>query len=174
MKADKNGIVVRRRGLIIIGYQGIGKTTHAGKDNCVDLESSLFYLDGKRPERWWVYYCEVALSLANQGYTVFTSSHKEVRDYLFTASLPEHVGKVCVFCPTKLMKDEWIQRLEGRYKRTGSRKDYRALMNAKERFEENIVELVTDSSEHGIPVYQPSAMDYDLDDYIFFMRKKYC
>ena len=47
-------------------------------------------------------------------------------------------------------------------------------MNAKERFEENIVELVTDSSEHGIPVYQPSAMDYDLDAYIYLMRKKYC
>ena len=70
----------------MIGYQGIGKSSCAGKNDCIDLESGSFWVDGKRAEEWYIPYCQIAMHLANQGYTVFTSSHKVVRDQL--ASMP--------------------------------------------------------------------------------------
>ena len=68
------------------------------------------------------------------------------------------------------MKEEWIQRLQERYDRTGLFKDYKALMNAKERYDENIVELVNSP----FPVYQPAAIDYDLRNYIYKIEFDWC
>lgn len=162
--------MTKNKGLIVIGYQGIGKSTHAGNDNCIDLESSNFYVLGKRDDNWFIPYCHIAIHLANQGYTVFVSSHKEIRDYLRTAYLPDNVGNVCVFCPATFMKEDWIAKLEDRYSQTKLTKDYRAMMNAKERYTENILELMNS----GFPVYQPSSMDYDLKSYISKMRNDWC
>ena len=158
------------KGLIIIGYQGIGKSTIAGKFGCIDLESGNFWVGDKRADDWYIPYCQTALDLANQGYTVFTSSHKVVYEYLASVPLPENVGKVIIFCPPTILRDEWIKRLEERYKRTGLAKDYKAMMNAKDRFTENIIELVN----CGLPVIQPSAMDYSLPMYVRYARKKWC
>ena len=69
--------------MIIIGYQGIGKSSVSGADSgCIDLESSNFWNEGVRADDWYIYYCNIALDLSKQGFTVFTSSHKEVREYL--------------------------------------------------------------------------------------------
>ena len=69
--------------MIIIGYQGIGKSTLANCNlNYVDLESSNFYIDGKRADDWYKPYCKIAEHLSQQGYYVFVSSHKVVRDEL--------------------------------------------------------------------------------------------
>ena len=69
----------KKKGLIIIGYQGIGKSTAAKHiPNSIDLESSLFKIDNKRHEDWYMVYAKIAVNLARQGYIVFTSSHKKV------------------------------------------------------------------------------------------------
>ena len=47
------------KGLIVIGYQGIGKSSIGGKYNCIDLESSNFYIDDKRDNDWYKIYCNI-------------------------------------------------------------------------------------------------------------------
>lgn len=159
------------KGLIIIGYQGIGKSSCAGKNNCIDLESSNFFIGDERIENWHIIYCQIAMHLANQGYTVFTSSHKAVYEYFKTMPLLPNVAKIVVFCPDSRYKEEWIERLQERYNRTGLVKDYKALMNAKERYKENIIELVN----CGLPVVQPAySVDYDLNDYVHRMQVDWC
>lgn len=158
------------KGLIIIGYQGIGKSSIAGKYNCIDLESGNFWVDGQRADDWYAPYCEMAMDLANQGYVVLTSSHKVVYEYLAKAIRPENIGNIIIFCPPRTLKNEWIQRLKERYERTRTVKDYKALKNAEDRFDENIIELCS----CGLPVIQPSAMDYDLRDYVYYARHKWC
>ena len=158
------------KGVIIIGYQGIGKSSCAGIERCIDLESSNFFIGDRRGEDWFIPYCQIAMNLANQRYVVMTSSHKVVRDTFETMPKLENVGEVVVFCPTRSMKEEWIQRLQERYDRTGLFKDYKALMNAKERYDENIAELVNSP----FPVYQPEAIDYDLRNYIHKIEFDWC
>ena len=98
------------KGLVIIGYQGIGKSSLAGWNKCIDLESGNFFVGNKRADDWYIPYCQTALNIANQGYTVFVSSHKEVREFLSTAPLPENVARVVVICPRRTLRDEWIKR----------------------------------------------------------------
>lgn len=156
------------KGLIIIGYQGIGKSSLAGWSKCVDLESGNFFVGGKRADDWHIPYCQIAMNVANQGYTVFTSSHKAVCEQFLSMPRLENVAEVAIFCPRRSMRDEWIERLYLRYAKTGLEKDYKALMNAKERFEDNIVELCS----CGLPVIQPSAMNYNLKDYVYKLQRK--
>lgn len=159
------------KGLIVIGYQGIGKSTIAGRYKSIDLESSNFFVGDKRADDWYIPYCQTALSLANQGYVVLTSSHKAVVDcFKATAPLPKNVGAVIVICPTRTLKDEWIKKLEDRYEKTHTARDYKALMNAKDRYNENIVELCS----CGLPVIQINAMDYRLSGYITLAKSKWC
>ena len=160
------------KGLIVIGYQGIGKSTLAGWCNCVDLESSDFYVDGQRNENWYKIYCNIALNIANQGFVVFTSSHKEVRDYFyqFLNNLPHNVGNIVIFCPQTLQKKDWIDRLQERYDKTKSEKDKRALLNATEKYEENIYDL----THCGFVYYQPKSINYNLKNYIEKMREQWC
>ena len=156
------------KGVIIIGYQGIGKSSLGGKYNCIDLESGNFFIGDKRADDWYIPYCQTAMSLAEQGFTVFVSSHKAVVDFLKNVPLPENVSGVVIFCPQLWMKDEWIKRLEERYLRTGLWKDQKALLNAKDRYTENIIELISS----GLPVFQPYALDYDLKGYVAMIRSK--
>lgn len=60
--------------MIYSGYPGIGKSTIAGKYNCIDLESSNF---GKE-SGWEKIYCQVAKDLSDQGYNVFVSTRKQL------------------------------------------------------------------------------------------------
>lgn len=155
------------KGLIIIGYQGIGKSSLAGWSKCIDLESGNFFIGDKRADDWYIPYCQIAMNLANQGYTVFTSSHKEVCEQLRTMPLMENVAKVVIICPPRFMREYWIERLQERYDKTQLNKDYKALMNAKNRFEENIAEL----HRYGFPVIQPKAEDYNLKDYVYMLQQ---
>lgn len=142
--------------MIVIGYQGIGKSTLAGKNyKFIDLESGNFWVDGKRADDWYKPYCQIAEHLSQQGYTVFTSSHEVVRKQLENSK-----ETVVVVYPSIELKDSWIDRLELRYQCSGLDKDYKALMNAKDRFEENIKEL----SESNI-MYKIALIDmkYDLE-----------
>lgn len=141
--------------MIVIGYQGIGKSTLASKDiYYIDLESGNFWIDGKRADNWYKLYCKIAEHLSEQGYVVFVSSHEVVRKQLEDST--EHV--VLVY-PSIELKDQWINKLEKRYQRSGLEKDYKALMNAKDRYIENIQELELSDIEHKICL---AHMDYDL------------
>ena len=126
--------------MIIIGFQGIGKSSLARSSaNVIDLESGCFWKGNYRPDDWYVYYCQMAIDLSEQGNTVFTSSHQVVRDYL--ASLPKN-ELIAVCYPSLELKDEWIEKLRVRYERTQLQKDYKAWMNAVDRYDDNIRELM--------------------------------
>ena len=124
--------------MIIIGYQGIGKSTLTKEcKGYIDLESRNFWWNKQRPHDWYIYYCQIAEDLSKQGYIVFVSSHKEVREFLKNSK-----EKVIVIFPSILKKDEWIKKLKNRYDRTGKEKDYKAWKNAEDRYIENIDELM--------------------------------
>lgn len=146
--------------MIIIGYQGIGKSTLASRDICyIDLESGNFWVDGKRAEDWYKPYCQIAEHLSQQGYAVFTSSHEVVRERLKNST-----ETVVIVYPAVELKDEWIAKLEKRYQESGLEKDYKALMNAKDRYAENIQELENCGIPYKIVL---RSIDYDLDEVIY-------
>lgn len=143
--------------MIIIGYQGIGKSTLAGKHNCIDLESGNFFVDGVRDENWYKMYVQIATHLSEQGYIVFVSSHKVVREELANV----HQSVWCVF-PQHQLKYQWIAKLEERYKKTKLPKDERAYLNAKECYSQNVEDLATDI----FATCAIGTMDYSLIDII--------
>lgn len=152
--------------MIIIGYPGIGKSSiSCAENNCIDLDSSNFWYNDKRDEWWYVYYCNLAVDLSNQGFTVFVSSHKEVRDYLL--NFIDKTTIICIF-PEPYLKDKWIEKLENRYEKKPSVKNYEALMNAKDRFEENVNEM----RASGYLYYGISDMDYNLLDIVKYLREQ--
>lgn len=142
--------------MIVVGYQGIGKSTLAGRDRrFIDLESSNFWVDGKRADDWYKPYCQIAKHLSQQGYIVFTSSHEVVR-----RQLEGSTETVVVVYPSPVLKDAWVDKLKERYCRDGSDKNFKALMNAKDRYEENIKELDTCNLPYKIML---TRIDYDLE-----------
>lgn len=144
--------------MIVIGYQGIGKSTLAGRDNkFIDLESGNFWIDGKRADDWYKPYCKIAEHLSQQGYIVFTSSHEVVRKQLENSS-----EIVIAVYPSLELKDKWIDKLEKRYEKSGLEKDYKALMNAKDRYEENIIEI-DEFCKDSMYRLVLTGMDYDLE-----------
>lgn len=146
--------------MIVIGYQGIGKSTLVKDNNSyIDFESSNFKINGERPEGWERMYCEAALDLSRQGHVVFTASHKCIRDYL-----KEHRGSevVLIVAPSVDLKDQWLEKLRNRFKETGLLKDSLALLNAEDCFDENIKEM---QSYAGVfPFYEITDMGYKLCD----------
>ena len=140
--------------MIVIGYQGIGKSTLANNDlRFVDLESGNFWVDGKRAEDWYKPYCQIAEHLSKQGYIVFTSSHEVVRNQLKNSE--EHV--ICCV-PALHLKEEWIKKLKDRYEESGLDKDYKAFMNAEDRYTENITEI----ANSGFSILWLNTMEYNL------------
>jgi len=146
--------------MIIIGYQGIGKSTF-----CETYGTSLRYLDlesglmkdpmngNKRWDNWAEIYCNIALSLSGQDYMVFVSSHKAVQDIL-----AESKDEVIAIYPSKTIKDEWIKKLLERYKRTCLKKDEIAWIDAKANFDSEI-DILENSPFVKATIY---SMDYDL------------
>lgn len=145
--------------MIIIGYQGIGKSTLAGKNNFIDLESGNFWVNGKRADWWYIPYCQIAEHLSKQGYTVFTSSHEVVRKQLENSN-----EDVYVIFPSLELKDDWIAKLKERWQNSQLEKDYKAYMNAVDRYEDNIKELMSECpSIKKIPI---TNIDYNLKEII--------
>lgn len=154
--------------MIVIGYQGIGKSTLAGRNNrFIDLESGNFWVDGKRADDWYKPYCQIAEHLSQQGYIVFTSSHEVVRK-----QLENSCEAVAIVYPSIELKDEWIAKLEKRYEETGLDKDYKALMNAKDRYEENIKELSESNCGYQMCKMALTKMDYDLEAAIIHLKNE--
>lgn len=146
--------------MIIVGYQGIGKTSLSKrKGGIIDLESSNFFVDGKRAENWHKVYCNIAIHLAEQNYHVFVSSHEIVRKEL---NVRGYSDKAIVY-PSLKLKDAWIAKLQSRYEQSRTlqekEKNYKAYMNAVESYEENIRALM---GETEFKHYVITAIDYDL------------
>ena len=146
--------------MIVIGYQGIGKSTLATKSlRYIDLESSSFWFDDPETKQrvrhgnWYEVYCNVAEDLSRQGYTVFVSSHQPVRERL---SRSDEYVITCV--PSLDLKDKWIEKLRLRYENSGLEKDYKAYMNAIDGFTENVTEIM----RSGFDVLEIKDMNYDL------------
>lgn len=127
--------------MIIVGYQGIGKSTAAGKNGVIDLESGNFFIENEngesvRSDDWYKIYANIADHLSKQGYVVMTASHKVFRDYMDEKGI-EYI----TMSPSVELKDAWIKKLEDRYNQTNLIKDYKALMNAKDKYVENVTDL---------------------------------
>lgn len=154
--------------MIVIGYQGIGKSSLAGRNNrFIDLESGNFWVDGKRADDWYKPYCQIAEHLSQQGYIVFTSSHEVVRKQLENSSETIVVAYPCID-----LKDAWIEKLERRYAESGLEKDYKALMNAKDRYEENIKELIEYCHKHHAHRLALIMMNYDLEAALIHLKNE--
>lgn len=145
--------------MIIVGYQGIGKSTMAKNvDNCIDLESSNFFVDGKRDEDWYKVYVNIAKHLSDQDNIVFMSSHKIVREYLNEQNID-----FTVVCPSLELKEKWLKKLKYRYNVTGKNKDYKAWQNAEVGYDEQIKDLMQERD-----VVSLNDMEYNLEDYCHF------
>lgn len=153
------------KGLIICGYPGIGKSSCAGWNGAIDLESSTFSQE-MGMMNWIPLYVKTAIQLAEQGFTVFISTHREVRRYL--ASNPSKIP-VVIFCPKVEWKEQWIQRLQARYDQSKDSKDLRALKHVQD-FWDKIPEMIKEAREAKIPVIQPAELDYNLKSYIYWLQ----
>ena len=152
--------------MIVVGYQGIGKSTLAGRDyKYIDLESGNFWIDGERADDWYKPYCKIAEHLSEQGYIVFVSSHEVVRQYLVENSRE----LVVLVYPSTLLKSAWIDKLEQRYAKSGLEKDYKALTNAKYSYVENIKELQESCIEYKLEINKPS---YDLESMLIHLKNQ--
>ena len=151
--------------MIVIGYQGIGKSSLAGRDRkFIDLESSNFLVDGRRADEWYKPYCQIAEHLSQQGYIVFTSCHEEVREQLNNST------EVVVLCyPSLKLKDMWIDKLENRYRDDPSDKNYRALKYAEANYDNNITALMNSKFNFKMELKNP---DYDLEASIIHFRNR--
>lgn len=150
--------------MIVIGYQGIGKSTLAkNKAGYIDLESGCFWRDGIRIDDWYIYYCQIAEHLSRQGNVVFVSSHKPVREYLKSSN----ERAICIY-PSILLSEEWKKKLKDRYEKTKLTKDYKVWMNAEDMYRVNISEIMM----CGIPHIEINHMDYDLDEMIIGVIKR--
>ena len=141
--------------MIIIGYQGIGKSSLSNPYlGYIDLESSNFKVDGIKIEGWQKIYCNIAKHLSCQGFKVFVSSHIEVRKELRDCN-----EEVVIIYPNLKLKDEWIDKLRKRYIETHSNKDHNALLDAELFYENKIKSLMKEDSFDHIVI---DNMNYSL------------
>lgn len=148
--------------MIIIGFPGVGKSsvanpTHSSKQftGYIDLESSNF----TKTDGWEDIYCKVALDLSQQGYDVFVSSHKQVRDYLAKFQGEDDIIEVF---PEADLHDIWIERLTKRYNRTREEKHRKALEYMSESYYSAVADMENDRIERKIILDEESHIN-DLD-----------
>ena len=152
-------------GKVVVGYQGIGKTTYAASHHmAIDLESSNFKNDRTHYEDWHIIYCRMAISLAKQGYIVFVSSHDEVVKELTRYDIKnDNECKIVIITPCYRLEKEWVERLKQRWNNTKKKKDYIAYKDAEENFHTEIYLLALQYDFMYIPI---KTMDYDLNKII--------
>lgn len=155
--------------MIVVGYQGIGKSTASHMSGeFVDLESGSFWVDGNRDANWARIYINIAEHLHAQGYIVLVSSHESVRNTLLSDIAEGVIPKSSVYCifPDKSLRREWISKLELRYNSSQLEKDKKAYLNAVDRFEENIEEI----ANCGLYNYRITSNSYNLCDILRYLR----
>ena len=146
-------------GKIIVGYPCIGKTSIAGENNVIDLDSSTFKNEqGIRHENWTEIYINVAWSLAKQGYTVFVSSHFLVTNELKRRHLP-----FSIICPSLDLYEDWICRALSRFEKSSSEKDLLAFHRIRDYYKTDIEALI---NMEGVTRTIIHSTDYNLTDLI--------
>lgn len=146
--------------MIIVGYQGIGKSSVARNNlSFIDLESSSFFVNGRRDFDWYVVYAQIAERLSKQGYTVFVSSHQVLRDWLASST-----EKVVEIYPSHEIKEDWLRRLKYRLIINPSEKNKRAYEGAVGYYDANIDSFEEDRGHY---LYMElRTVNYKLEDVI--------
>ena len=147
-------------GLIVIGYQGIGKTSvvkNGLSHRAIDFESSLFEINNKRIDDWCSIYCKQAASIAKQGFIVLISSHQCVREEL--ANYDKDGFAIVTITPSYSLKDAWIDKLKNRYKADPCERNLAAWKNAESNFTNDIANIASECTFSHIFI---NSMDYDL------------
>lgn len=146
--------------MIIIGFPGIGKSSvtraYDGDTNTtsyIDLESSNFVKD----ENWVKEYCDIAIDLELQGYNVFVSSHKAVREYL--AEKQDIFSDIIEVFPSKELRIDWLNRLESRYMKCKTAKNERALNYMRNNFDTAVDEMEHDAIIHKVRITKENMND---------------
>ena len=161
--------------MIIIGFPGIGKSSvtraYDGDTNTtgyIDLESSNFVKD----DNWVKEYCNLAIDLDLQGYNVFVSSHKAVREYL--AEKQDIFPDIMEVFPSKEMCTEWLNRLESRYVKCKTDKNERALNYMRNNFDTAVDEMERDAIIHKVRITKENMNDLKkaMSDYWDGRRSK--
>ena len=148
--------------MIIIGFPGIGKSSvtraYEGNTNTtgyIDLESSNFVKDGN----WVKEYCGLAIDLDLQGYNVFVSSHKAVREYL--AEKQGAFSGIMEIFPSKEMRTEWLNKLECRCMKCKTDKNERALNYMRNNFDTAVDEMERDAIIHKVRIVKENMNDLE-------------
>lgn len=146
--------------MIIIGFPGIGKSSvtrayegDANTTGYIDLESSNFVKD----DNWVKEYCDLALDLDLQGYNVFVSSHKNVREYLVEKQ--DIFPDIMEIFPSKEIRTEWLNRLESRYMKCKTDKNERALSYMCNNFDDAVDEMEHDAIVHKVLITKENMND---------------
>ena len=134
--------------MIIVGFPAIGKSSVCAEQtkidrSCIDLESSNF----TKRLGWETDYVKTAIDLHTQGFNVFISSHKEVREVLHQLAEP---GSVLLVFPCLEFKETWLGRLRQRYERNPSTKNYKALQYMLNNYELAVQDMWEDRFPHKL------------------------
>jgi hypothetical protein len=131
--------------MIFCGYPCVGKSSVVKEFNkriggipAIDLESSLFSVDGTRDENWYKVYANIAKDFDGQGYIVFCSSHGKIRSYMDE----QNIEYVNVY-PGLNLKSKWCDKAVYRLKETGLEKDRLAMNRILDCYEKDIKELAS-------------------------------
>ena len=126
---------------IYIGYPCVGKTT-ASKEliGIIDIDSSLFFIDGERVSNWHKLAVKMALRYLKSGFDIMLTSHKDVCDEL-ALLVKEGVlttDDVYIIFPSPNLKTEWIEKIKQRYEDTKLYIHKKAYDNCSVNFDEHI------------------------------------
>lgn len=125
-----------KKGCIVVGYPGVGKTTLSNKYmDCIDLDSSTFDLNTQRGV-FEYYHC--ACLLAMKGYIVFVSSHSDLTKCIL--DFKNMVSYVAVY-PSLDLEDRWKSRVISRWMTTRSAKDRRAMVRVCDHYVDDITDM---------------------------------
>ena len=169
-------------GMIICGYPGIGKSSIAGWNNCIDFDSSTFTENNKRQVKsdgkwiwetrpdWYRPYCMAAMKLARQGYTVMISTHSDVISYFkFLKDTGWNTVPVVICYPQTSLQEAWAEKVFNRYREDPLPKNKRAYERVRDHFDD-ILKL----EESGLPTAPITTMEYDFKEMVELMQKAYC
>lgn len=159
---------------IVFGYPGIGKSTLAkNSKNFIDLESSVFKINGERDSNWFKVYVNMALHIADQDRIVFMSTHPWTRDYLYNIyeagnNFYKYEIPAMIVYPDISLKDFWLYKLEDRYEEDQSPKNLTALNKVKNNFEKDIMDLESDNRFMHLVLKDVSyRLDDEIEDTLF-------
>lgn len=124
--------------MIIFGYPGVGKSTIAKDDyRFIDLDSSDALIRWRwRRRNWEMDYCNMALLLSKQGYYVMVSTHPEVIKRLMSKE-----KNYCLCYPDIALREQWVRRLESRYRECPNRSTHNAWLRAKDHLEDDFYQM---------------------------------